>query len=131
MSHFTEPAKKHLGQHFLHDRAIVEKIVLAVNPQPGDRLVEIGPGQGAITFPLLKPTLLLAVLLRGIDLMRIFDQIWILTQGGPGYATETVSLYIYRTAFRFFNFGYAAAMSFLGLLLTTLFARALIRAAKP
>ena len=54
MSHFTEPAKKHLGQHFLHDRAIVEKIVLAVNPQPGDRLVEIGPGQGAITFPLLK-----------------------------------------------------------------------------
>jgi 16S rRNA (adenine1518-N6/adenine1519-N6)-dimethyltransferase len=54
VSHFTEPAKKHLGQHFLHDRAIVEKIVLAVNPQPGDRLVEIGPGQGAITFPLLK-----------------------------------------------------------------------------
>ena len=54
MSTFTEPAKKHLGQHFLHERGIVEKIVLAVNPQPGDRLVEIGPGQGAITFPLLK-----------------------------------------------------------------------------
>ena len=54
MSRFTEPAKKHLGQHFLHERGIVEKIVLAVDPQPGDRLVEIGPGQGAITFPLLK-----------------------------------------------------------------------------
>jgi 16S rRNA (adenine1518-N6/adenine1519-N6)-dimethyltransferase len=54
MSTFTEPAKKHLGQHFLHERGIVEKIVLAVDPQPGDRLVEIGPGQGAITFPLLK-----------------------------------------------------------------------------
>jgi 16S rRNA (adenine1518-N6/adenine1519-N6)-dimethyltransferase len=54
MSTFTGPAKKHLGQHFLHDRGIVEKIVLAVDPQPGDRLVEIGPGQGAITFPLLK-----------------------------------------------------------------------------
>jgi len=53
MSPFTEPAKKHLGQHFLHERGIIEKIVLAVNPQPGDRLVEIGPGQGAITFPLL------------------------------------------------------------------------------
>ena len=53
MSTFTEPAKKHLGQHFLHERGIIEKIVLAVNPQPGDRLVEIGPGQGAITFPLL------------------------------------------------------------------------------
>jgi len=53
MSTFTEPAKKHLGQHFLHERGIIEKIVLAVNPQPSDRLVEIGPGQGAITFPLL------------------------------------------------------------------------------
>jgi len=52
--HFTEPAKKHLGQHFLHERAVVEKIVLAVDPRPGDRLVEIGPGQGAITFPLLR-----------------------------------------------------------------------------
>ena len=82
-----------------------------------------------IVFPLLKPTLLLAVILRAMDLIRIFDQIWILTQGGPGSATETVSLYIYKTAFRFFNFGYAAAMSFLGLLLTTIFARTLIKLA--
>lgn len=51
--HFTEPAKKHLGQHFLTDRGIIDSIVLAVDPRPGDRLVEIGPGQGAITFPLL------------------------------------------------------------------------------
>jgi len=54
MSHFKEPPKKNLGQHFLHDRNVIDNIVLAVNPQPGDRLVEIGPGQGAITFPLLK-----------------------------------------------------------------------------
>lgn len=55
MNHdFREPAKKSLGQHFLHERAFVERIVLAVNPQPGDVLVEIGPGQGAITFPLLQ-----------------------------------------------------------------------------
>jgi 16S rRNA (adenine1518-N6/adenine1519-N6)-dimethyltransferase len=52
-SRFTEPPKKHLGQHFLHERGIISKIVQAVDPQPGDRLVEIGPGQGAITFPLL------------------------------------------------------------------------------
>lgn len=51
--HFSEPAKKHLGQHFLHERRIIDKIVQAVDPKPGDRLVEIGPGQGAITFPLL------------------------------------------------------------------------------
>ncbi|MGY1425595.1 16S rRNA (adenine(1518)-N(6)/adenine(1519)-N(6))-dimethyltransferase RsmA [Lysobacter sp. A289] len=51
---FSAKAKKHLGQNFLHDRTIIDKIVQAVNPKPGDRLVEIGPGQGAITFPLLQ-----------------------------------------------------------------------------
>ena len=54
MSHFKDPPKKQLGQHFLHDRGVIENIVLAVNPRPGDLLVEIGPGQGAITFPLLR-----------------------------------------------------------------------------
>lgn len=51
---FTEPAKKHLGQNFLHDKGVIEKIVQAIDPRPGDVLVEIGPGQGALTFPLLK-----------------------------------------------------------------------------
>jgi 16S rRNA (adenine1518-N6/adenine1519-N6)-dimethyltransferase len=54
MSGFREPPKKSLGQHFLHERGVIEKIVLAVDPKPGDRLFEIGPGQGAITFPLLR-----------------------------------------------------------------------------
>ena len=80
-----------------------------------------------VVLPLLKPTIVLALLLRAMDLLRVFDQIFILTQGGPGFATETVSLYIYRTAFRFFNFGYAAAMSFAGLALTMVFARTLLR----
>ncbi|HUA85778.1 MAG TPA: sugar ABC transporter permease [Bryobacteraceae bacterium] len=81
-----------------------------------------------VTLPLLKPTIVLALLLRGMDLVRIFDQIFILTQGGPGTATETVSLYIYRTAFRFSNFGYAAAMSFVLLAATLLFSRGLLKA---
>ena len=51
--HFTDPPKKSLGQHFLTDTRIIAMIVLAIDPQPDDRLVEIGPGQGAITFPLL------------------------------------------------------------------------------
>jgi multiple sugar transport system permease protein len=80
-----------------------------------------------VILPLLKPVIVLALLLRGMDLMRIFDQIWILTQGGPGFATETVSLYIYRTAFRFQNFGYAAAMSFAGMVVTTILSRGLLR----
>lgn len=54
MSGFSQPAKKSLGQHFLHERGVVDKIILAVDPKPGDRLVEIGPGQGAMTFPLLQ-----------------------------------------------------------------------------
>lgn len=71
-----------------------------------------------ITLPLLKPAILIALLLRTMDLLRVFDQIFILTEGGPGFATETISLYIYRTAFRFGDFGYAAAMSFMLLILT-------------
>lgn len=50
---FAGGAKKHLGQNFLHDRSVVDRILLAVDPQPGDRIVEIGPGQGALTLPLL------------------------------------------------------------------------------
>jgi 16S rRNA (adenine1518-N6/adenine1519-N6)-dimethyltransferase len=50
---FATGAKKHLGQNFLHDRSVVAKIVLAVDPQAGDCIIEIGPGQGALTFPLL------------------------------------------------------------------------------
>lgn len=80
-----------------------------------------------ITLPLLKPTIVLAVLLRAMDLARIFDQVFLLTQGGPGFATETASLYIYRTAFRFDQFGYAAAMSFVILAVTALAARAFLR----
>jgi multiple sugar transport system permease protein len=62
-----------------------------------------------------------------MDLLRVFDQIFILTEGGPGFATETISLYIYRTAFRFFNFGYAAAMSFVLLALTNIISTVYIR----
>ena len=50
---FSEPPKMHLGQNFQHERTVIDRIVQAVNPKPGERLVEIGPGQGAITFPLL------------------------------------------------------------------------------
>jgi multiple sugar transport system permease protein len=71
-----------------------------------------------ITLPLLKPAILIVLLLRTMDLLRVFDQIFILTEGGPGFATETISLYIYRAAFRFGNFGYAAAMSFVLLIVT-------------
>lgn len=47
-------AKKALGQHFLHEAAYIDRIIDAVSPRPGDRVVEIGPGQGALTLPLLR-----------------------------------------------------------------------------
>ena len=50
---FRRDAKKHLGQNFLHDRGVIARIVQAIDPRPGDALVEIGPGRGALTFPLL------------------------------------------------------------------------------
>ena len=76
-----------------------------------------------ITLPLLAPAILVVLLLRTFDLLRIFDQVFILTQGGPGFATETLSLYIYKTAFRFFDFPYAAAQSFVLLAATLALSR--------
>jgi 16S rRNA (adenine1518-N6/adenine1519-N6)-dimethyltransferase len=46
--------RKSLGQHFLHDRNIIGRILHAIGPQPGERFVEIGPGRGALTIPLLE-----------------------------------------------------------------------------
>jgi multiple sugar transport system permease protein len=80
-----------------------------------------------VTLPMLRPAILVALLLRIMDLLRVFDHIFILTQGGPGFATETASLFIYRTAFRFYDFGYAAVLSFVVLILTTLVARGFMK----
>lgn len=63
-------AKKHLGQNFLHDRGVVDMIVLAIDPRPGDRIVEIGPGQGALTFPLLDRHGALTAIEFDRDLLR-------------------------------------------------------------
>ncbi|HEY2347060.1 MAG TPA: 16S rRNA (adenine(1518)-N(6)/adenine(1519)-N(6))-dimethyltransferase RsmA [Xanthomonadaceae bacterium] len=62
--------KKHFGQHFLHDAGIIERIVRAVDPRPGDRLVEIGPGQGALTQPLLRRHHALTVIELDRDLIE-------------------------------------------------------------
>ena len=50
----THTPKKSLGQNFLHDASYIDRIVQAIDPRPGDRVVEIGPGQGALTLPLLR-----------------------------------------------------------------------------
>ena len=82
-----------------------------------------------ITFPLLTPAVLIAVLLRLMDTLRIFDQVFVMTGGGPANATETLSLFVYQTGFRFFDVGYATAMSFVLLILTTVISNIFIRPA--
>jgi multiple sugar transport system permease protein len=62
-----------------------------------------------ITLPLMMPHILLAALIRSIDSFKIFDKVYALTGGGPGQATETLSLYVYRLGFRFFDVGMASA----------------------
>ena len=47
-------ARKRFGQNFLHDEAVIDQIISGINPRPGDRIVEIGPGLGALTEPLLE-----------------------------------------------------------------------------
>jgi len=75
-----------------------------------------------ITLPLLKPTILVALLFRTIDAVRMFDLPRVLTNGGPGQSTETVVLYAYNTLFTSLNFGYGSAlavMTFLTVLLVS------------
>jgi multiple sugar transport system permease protein len=74
-----------------------------------------------LTLPFLKPVIAIALLLRAMDALRLFDLVFILTGGGPAGATETLSLYIYKEAFRSVNIGYAAAISIVMLILTTAF----------
>jgi len=65
-----------------------------------------------LTLPLLRPTILVALLWRIIDTFRIFDVIYLLTAGGPARLTETVSIYVYRYGFQVFDLGFAAAASY-------------------
>jgi 16S rRNA (adenine1518-N6/adenine1519-N6)-dimethyltransferase len=63
-------ARKRFGQHFLHDPGVISRIVAAIDPRPGERVVEIGPGRGALTFPMLERCLRLEVIEIDRDLVR-------------------------------------------------------------
>lgn len=70
-----------------------------------------------ITFPLLRPTMLVALLFRMIDVFRMLDLPFVLTGGGPGQATETLSLYTYRVIFTDLKFGGGSALAVLTFLM--------------
>ena len=75
-----------------------------------------------ITFPLLLPISITAILIRGLEIFKIIDVIVVTTGGGPGSATESLTMYIFDTALTFGNFSYAAAISYALLVLVILFA---------
>ncbi len=66
----THRPRKRFGQNFLHDRGVIQRIIQVINPQPGQRLVEIGPGRGAITLPLLEACQQLDVIELDRDLVQ-------------------------------------------------------------
>lgn len=80
-----------------------------------------------IIIPLLKPTIVTALLLRLIDAMRIFSEVFVMTEGGPGNATTMLSIYISKQAFSYQNVGLAAAMAMILMLISLMFAFALVR----
>jgi multiple sugar transport system permease protein len=64
-----------------------------------------------VTLPLLRPVITMALLFRSLQAFAVFDLIWVLTQGGPGGSTETLSVYLYSYTFRYLNLGYGSALS--------------------
>ncbi len=70
-----------------------------------------------IVLPTIWPVITVALLIRGLDLFRLFDVVWALTKGGPGTMTETISVYTYIQGFRQFETSYTAAIAFLVIVL--------------
>jgi multiple sugar transport system permease protein len=70
-----------------------------------------------IVLPAIRPVLAIALLIRALDLFRLFDVVWALTRGGPGTMTETISIYAYVQGFQQFETSYAAAIAIMIIIL--------------
>ena len=80
-----------------------------------------------IMLPLLMPVIVIALLVRSIETFKIFDPVYILTHGGPGAATETISMFMYNGAFVYFRIGYIAAAALMVLIVVATICGALAR----
>jgi len=108
-------------------------ILAALQSQPQD-IVEAARLDGAsgwsmfrfVTVPLILPVTGIGILLRAVDLFKTFDLVFILTQGGPGNSSETLTFFTYVQGFKFFNPSYASAMSLIQLILVTIAAKAFL-----
>ncbi len=82
-----------------------------------------------VTLPALQPALLVAIIFRTVDALRVFDLIFVLTAGGPGTATEPLAMYSFTALLRNLRFGYGAALSTIVFLITLVLAWAYVRLA--
>lgn len=73
-----------------------------------------------ITLPAIRPVLAIALLIRALDLFRLFDVVWALTKGGPGTMTETISIYAYVQGFQQFETSYTAAIAVMVIVLLSI-----------
>jgi multiple sugar transport system permease protein len=79
-----------------------------------------------ITLPLMSKVIAVAILIRGIDLFRVFDYVFVMTSGGPGTATYTLSLYAWQQTFSFIKWGYGATLSLVSLVIVLIIANLFI-----
>ena len=83
-----------------------------------------------LTLPMMRPIIAVALLIRGIDLFRTFDYVFVMTSGGPGVATQTLSYYTWKQSFAFIKWGYAATLSLFAMIFLIVLANVFVRAAK-
>jgi len=81
-----------------------------------------------VSLPLLKPTILVALVIRTMDALKLFDSVFAITGGGPGRSTEVVNYYIFKVGLKYFDIGYAAAMSNLLLIIIVIMSALYLRA---
>lgn len=81
----------------------------------------------SVVLPTLLPVIIVAFVIRTMEILKIFDEIFLMTRGGPGTATEMVSQYLYKLAFQDFRLAYAAAAAFIVLILTVIGVNLMLR----
>ena len=101
---------KKIGQNIKYDLKIFLKYGIQINSIEDTMLLSYT--LDSVTFPLMAPISIGAIIIRLIEASKIMDTVYVLTSGGPGTSTETSSFYIFIKGLREFQMGYAASMSF-------------------
>jgi len=84
----------------------------------------------SVTVPLMKETMIVAILFRVITAIKTYDLIYVLTKGGPGTTTEVISYHIYKQAYTFLDTGYSSALSYLLLIVVMLLSFVFVRVSR-